>query len=578
MSASSESELSASTSCAAPSTSREQVTWARPFTELFAANNMNTFSPPRDSSCGREAASTAGLTAELESQQATSEQSAITMQDLIDTIVEESLKHPVTESNYLRASETMFQKMLNGERSWNINNCATDPNFDYQSRLDNLSVLNNLLMSMEMGPKSDSDPGADLISQMMMNNSSSSASSRVSSAGSSHQTMMMPGPSHGIQRPYLQPHRKGQRDKRHHNSAHHHHHPMHHHGNHHHHHHHQQQVGRPQHEKHEIKPVESDSSTSSGERSPESASDSASSLCDNCNNMKLGEQSASASEESPSSGSQSTDSRNSSPSNKTEEGVLSDAQNSLPPMPPLIEVTQSASMHEQMGSAVSSGSNGNSPREEAKHPKKRMRDRHFRETRNSSSGSLSNSDSGGSSSSENGAAPRYTPNFPVFPNVPITAACFPNVTQTAHPAPQMDLSSGNFSQQYLDSVFVRHQMQGAPAQISIVHQVPGCTTASYNNNLLYTPTFQGAQITEAPQTAPSFAQVTSAEPTTIYEHLQRVAASASQTPTIPTCYAGGSSHRVNNQPNLYMQSNLDSNSFVPTNMGVSPVVTRSSGI
>merc|ERR1719322_950940 len=111
-----------STSSCSPTTSREQpATWsARPFTELFASNHMSAFpaigAPPRDSSgstsCGREAASTANLTAELESQQAkaSSENSAITMQDLIDTIVEESLKQPVAESNYLRASETMFQK------------------------------------------------------------------------------------------------------------------------------------------------------------------------------------------------------------------------------------------------------------------------------------------------------------------------------------------------------------------------------------------------------------------------------------------------------------------------------------
>ena len=267
------------------------------------------------------------------------------------------------------------------------------------------------------------------------------------------------------------------------------------------------------------KQADSDSSASSGERSPESASDSASSLCDNCNNMKIEGHSNSGSEESSSCGSQisSTESRNSSPSNKIENMHISGNEPPiLPPMPPLIEVTRASPLYDQR-SSVSANSDGNaesatSPRDEIKHPKKRMRDRHFRETRNSSSGT--NSDSGGSSGSENSSGQRYVQNFqPVFTNISQGSAPL-FASPNENPAV--------FSQQYLQSV-LRQPIQVSPPNVQIPLGYVGNMSSQLSNTII--PPTTVVPNVHIPNTA--------AEPTTIYEQLQRAATHNA----IATCYA-----------------------------------------
>ncbi len=355
--------------------SNERLTWPRPLTELFAGTQIHTLpfreGPAQSASCRQQAQAAETTSSAFPSgdSPAESEKSAITMQDLIDSLVEESLKQPQQQSNYIRASETMFENMMTGKRSWNINSCPVDPNFDYQSRLDNLTVLNNLLISMEAsGAASSGSVGDNIISQMMVNSESFGMQQRKnpfpqyrqqSNAASSRKQ-------HHLQNSSEQTSSSSRKNRR------------------------------MQHQAPVDQKGDSDSSTSSAEKSPESASDSASSLCGNCQSLKIADGRCSCSGSSPSSSSQSsTDSRNASPSNKDDHNMTgSSATRRLPPPPPLIEFP----VAQDDGCSIASfGSSEMEAPKEAKHPKKRMKDRHFRET---SSGT--GSDSGGSSGSENG--------------------------------------------------------------------------------------------------------------------------------------------------------------------------------
>ena len=373
----------------------------------------------------------------------------VTMQDLIDCIVDESMRRPIKESNYTKTSEAMFRKMLSGERSWNINSCTAEPCADYQSRLENLAVLNNLIISMESKSASKSEKMGDtMVSQMKTRFASTPkpGSSGPATLVKDPSTHMPAPPSKSEDNSYSEeqnsdvftdfPVRSSLENQR-------------------------DSSGKMDYD-----------SSSSAERSPEITSDSGSSLCNKCRSLKLGERCScpdSNSRSSPSSSSQgSCESRNASPPSKTSDagstrknsdgsGSSTDesysscapSQTKLPPPPPLIAMTgpskpgvwgeskpPAPSTNRQSSERQSSSSS--SSREEIKHPKKRIKDRHFRETNggdfSDSSGSGS-SDSNGNSSDSQQSNTRHnfpqnmsqyqqplhgiTPQLGLFPNVPI---------------------------------------------------------------------------------------------------------------------------------------------------------------
>ena len=367
----------------------------------------------------------------------------VTMQDLIDCIVDESMRRPTKESSYIRTSETMFRKMLSGERSWNINSCGSEPCADYQSRLENLAVLNNLIISMESkSAASKSDKMGDtMVSQMKTRFANTPGPSSANQGAPVKQPPVQVIPALSPPKPdnsFVE-----------------------------------EQIS----DVFTDFPVRSSSeaqtdssgkmdydSSSSAERSPEMTSDSGSSLCNKCRSLKLGERCSCPdliSRSSPSSSSQgSCESRNASPPSKSSaagstrknsDGSSTDdsysgctsSQTKLPPPPPLIAVTCTSKpgVWDSLGPAAPVGwhsldrqsGSSSSSREEIKHPKKRIKDRHFRETNggdySDSSGSGSSDSNGNSSDSQqSNNFPQNLPQYQtaprsghplLFPNVPI---------------------------------------------------------------------------------------------------------------------------------------------------------------